>query len=114
MIITKSQGKFLMILSAFSASLGQLMWKLSRSELNMLLMVGLLLYGLGFICMTIAFKSDELSKLYPFMSLSYAFATIYSVSILKETLSQSNIIGIILIISGVILLGSDNPCSTCL
>ncbi|MCM1988544.1 EamA family transporter [Oceanirhabdus seepicola] len=114
MIITKSQGKLLMIFSAFVASLGQLMWKLSGSELNILLIIGLFLYGIGFISMTIAFKSDELSKLYPFMSLSYAFATIYSVLILREPLSISNIIGIILIVSGVILLGSDKPCSTCL
>ncbi len=113
MIITKSQGKLLMVFSAFSASLGQLMWKLSRSELNTLLIGGLLLYGVGFICMTIAFKSDELSKLYPFMSLSYAFATIYSISILNEPLTVSNLIGIILIVSGVLLLGSDKPCSTC-
>ncbi|WBW99205.1 EamA family transporter [Oceanirhabdus sp. W0125-5] len=107
MNITKLQGKVLMVFSAFSASLGQLMWKLSRSELNLLLISGLFLYGIGFITMTIAFKSDELSKLYPFMSLSYAFATIYSLLILKEPLSPSNILGIILIISGVILLGSD-------
>lgn len=107
MTFSKNTGKVLMVMSAFLVSLGQLMWKFSGTSINIHLFLGFLFYGCGFLCMVISFKTDELSKLYPFMSLSYIFATIYSTVLLKDPLSFNGILGVMFICLGVFFLGSD-------
>lgn len=104
---SKNIGKLLMVISAFMVSLGQLMWKFSGVRLNALLISGFFFYGIGFVLMLISFKTDQLSKLYPFMSLSYVFAAIYSSFLLQDPISLKGFVGIILICSGVIFLGRD-------
>lgn len=54
-----------------------------------------------------ALKEFELSKAYPFMSLSFVFVLIISYWLFKETVSTEKIIGSILIILGVIILSKS-------
>lgn len=50
-----------------------------------------------------ALKEFELSKAYPFMSLSFVLVLILSYWLFKETLSAQKIVGSLLIIAGVII-----------
>ena len=52
----------------------------------------------------LALKEFELSKAYPFMSLSFVLVLIISFFLLKETISAQKIIGCILIIAGIIVI----------
>lgn len=84
-------------------------WKLSQSSKRLQnIAIGFLLYGLGALLMIIAFKHGELSVLYPIMCVSYIFALINGYVFLQETISISNLIGIMIIIIGVSLLGREN------
>lgn len=98
----------LMIICAACISIGQLIWKLSPGYNLFYLVGGFLVYCLGAILMIIAYRNGELSILQPINSLNLVFAAIFAVSILKEELPVINIIGIILIISGVIVIGRSN------
>jgi uncharacterized membrane protein len=52
----------------------------------------------------LALKEFELSKAYPFMSLSFVMVLLVSYLFLKETLSIEKIIGSVLIIVGIIVI----------
>lgn len=54
-----------------------------------------------------ALKEFELSKAYPFMSLSFVFVLILSYWIFKETISVQRIVGSILIIVGILLVSKS-------
>lgn len=104
-----NKGIIYMIVSAFFTANGQLFWKLSQSSNRLInIAIGFLLYGLGALLMIIAFKHGELSVLYPIMCVSYIFALINGYVFLQETISISNLIGIMIIIIGVSLLGREN------
>ena len=55
--------------------------------------------------MIFAYRYGELSVLQPINSTNYVFSTIIAIYILNENVPQINIFGIILIISGVIVIG---------
>ena len=55
--------------------------------------------------MIFAYKNGELSVLQPINSMSYVFSTIAAIFILHESMSLINILGIVLIISGAIVIG---------
>ena len=69
------------------------------------LLAGLSLYGLGAILMVLALRHGELSLLYPMISLSYVWVAILSVILFHETLTALRIAGIVVIITGVGILG---------
>jgi uncharacterized membrane protein len=52
----------------------------------------------------LALKEFELSKAYPFMSLSFVMVLIISYFFLKETVSIQKVIGCVLIIAGIIVI----------
>lgn len=52
----------------------------------------------------LALKEFELSKAYPFMSLSFVLVFVVSFFLLKETISIQKIVGYILIIAGIIVI----------
>lgn len=55
-----------------------------------------------------ALKGGELSVLYPYASLSYLWVTLISKFYLKEEINKQKILGIVLIITGIILIGLSN------
>ncbi len=116
------KGIILMLISALSLSVGQLLWKfadfsdigtkLSSSEgiVGVVLSVapGFIVYALGALVMTIALGSGELSVLQPINSMSYVFALILSAIFLTEPITPLMVIGIFVIIAGVILIGGSS------
>lgn len=52
----------------------------------------------------LALKEFELSKAYPFMSLSFVLVLVVSFFLLKEAVSIQKIVGCILIILGIIVI----------
>jgi drug/metabolite transporter (DMT)-like permease len=101
-------GILLMIVAALFTTTGQLFWKLSESELNLHLIVGFGLYGLGAVTMIIAFRFGSLSVLHPFLSVGYIISTLLGGLVLHEHLSIYTFIGITLIIFGVSLIGGGD------
>lgn len=101
-------GVILMISAALSTSLGQLFWKLSDGIWDYRLWIGFVLYGLGAIFMTVAFRFGKLSMLHPLMSIGYIFAILFGVIFLNEIISINIIAGTSLILIGVILIGGDD------
>jgi len=69
---------------------------------------GFAVYGVGALSMILAYRYGELSVLQPMNSMSYVFSTILAVLILHEKIPLVNIAGIMLIISGVILIGVNS------
>ena len=101
------KGIFLMILSGFMLASGQLIWKVFGFN-TLDLSLGFVCYGMGAVCMIIAYRYGELSMLHPLMSFSYIFAIIYGFFYLGEPITIIKIIGLSIIIFGVGLIGADN------
>ena len=116
------KGIILMLISALSLSVGQLLWKFANvsalvAEINgfgslvkifLALLPGSIIYGLGALVMTIALGYGELSILQPINSMSYVFALILSAIFLTEHISWVTIIGIFVIIAGVVTIGGSS------
>ena len=116
------KGIILMLISALSLSVGQLLWKfadfsdigtkLSSFEgiVGLVLSVapGFIVYALGALVMTIALGSGELSVLQPINSMSYVFALILSAIFLTEPITPLMVVGIFVIIVGVVLIGGSS------
>jgi drug/metabolite transporter (DMT)-like permease len=99
-------GILLMICSALLTASGQAFWKLAHHGLgSWQLYLGFLLYGLGAICMTVAFRFGCLSTLHPLLSLGYVFSLIIGSIWLHEAVTWKLMIGDGLILIGAISLG---------
>ncbi len=72
---------------------------------NIPLMGGYCLYGLSTVLLVLALKDGELSLLYPVIALTYVWVTVLSFLIFHDDVNPWKIIGIILIVSGVTVLG---------
>lgn len=72
---------------------------------NVPLLAGLTLYGISTLLLVLALREGELSLLYPVISLTYAWVTVLSVFWLGETLNVFKVVGILIIVSGVAMLG---------
>lgn len=101
-------GILLMCCSSVCVCLGQLFWKLSTEGHIPFLFVGFLLYGLGALIMLIAYRFGSLSVLQPILSLNYVFSIVLSASVLKETITVLKCIGVLVVISGVILIAGGD------
>jgi len=98
----------LMLLCAACLCLGQLVWKLMPDYKIVYLLGGFAIYIAGAILMIFAYRFGELSVLQPINSMSYVFAAFLAVFILHEKIPTINIIGIVLIVSGVIIIGVNS------
>lgn len=58
--------------------------------------------------MVLAYRYGELSVLQPINSMSYVFSTIMAILILHEQVKVINMAGIVLVISGVIVIGANS------
>jgi multidrug transporter EmrE-like cation transporter len=74
---------------------------------NVSLMAGYSLYGLMTVLFIFALRDEELSILYPIISLTYVWVAMLSVYYFKETLNAYKLVGISVIVAGVAVLGKD-------
>ena len=108
------KAMLLVISCTIFTSLGQIFWKTGTKNLelnivtiitNVPFILGFVFYGVGLILLVSALKFGELSLLYPFISLSFVWVGILSYFFLGETLTLLKIIAIIIIITGVVIIG---------
>jgi undecaprenyl phosphate-alpha-L-ara4N flippase subunit ArnE len=104
----KYAGIMLMLFCAACLCLGQLIWKLMPGYDLFYIFGGFIVYFIGAMSMILAYRYGELSLLQPINSMSYVFAAIIAFFILHEELPLINIMGILLIISGVIVIGRSS------
>ncbi|HTT66363.1 MAG TPA: hypothetical protein VMG35_31140 [Bryobacteraceae bacterium] len=78
---------------------------LSGMITNLPLMGGYCLYGLSTLLLVLALKDGELSLLYPVIALTYVWVTVLSFLIFKDNINPWKVTGIVLIVSGVAVLG---------
>lgn len=116
------KGIILMLVSALSLAVGQLTWKLADIgnlgdrlksmegiiALALAVAPGFIIYAVGAVIMTIALGYGELSILQPMNSMSYVFALVLSSIFLTEPITPLMVAGVIVIITGVILIGGSS------
>lgn len=94
---------------------GQILIKMGANKLshagplamltNVPLLAGYSLYGLMTVMFIFALRDEELSVVYPIISLSYVWVTGLSVLIFRETLNVTRALGVLIIVAGVCVLG---------
>ena len=107
-------GVALALGSALLGLLGQLAWRaavprgsgldpasLARLLLDWRVLLGLALYGLSTLVWLAALSYDELSRLYPLISVNYALTLLAGHLIFGEALTAAKVLGVALIIAGV-------------
>jgi len=97
-----------MLISAVCLCLGQLVWKLMPGYNLIYLFCGFAIFAVGALSMIFAYRYGELSVLQPMNSMSYVFSTVLAMLILHESITVINMVGILLVISGVIIIGANN------
>ena len=101
-------GILLMVVAAISTATGQLFWKMSDSILDLPMLGGFVLYGMGAVLMTAAFRFGKLSVLHPLLSIGYIIAIFYGALFLNEAITFNISMGTALILIGVIIIGGDS------
>lgn len=84
------------------------LWFLIRSLLDPYIFSSFFSAFLASLAWMAALKEFELSKAYPFMSLSFVCVLVLSFLLFKETISIQKIIGSILIVGGVLLVSKSS------
>jgi multidrug transporter EmrE-like cation transporter len=72
---------------------------------NLPLMAGYCLYGFSTLLLVLALRDGELSLLYPVIALTYVWVTVLSFAIFHDAVNPWKLTGIVLIVSGVAVLG---------
>ena len=72
---------------------------------NYNILIGLVLYGLGFLIMIYAFKHGEVTVLYPIITLSYVWVSLMSMYFFSEIINLWKWLGVMAIIIGIIIIG---------
>lgn len=98
-------GMAIMVLSAILSSFGQYLWKASAAHNILLLIGGFALYGLGALCMIMAFRFGSFSVLHPMQSLGYVFAIFIGLFLLNEAITPQKMAGLLFILFGVVMIG---------
>ena len=104
-----------MIACTLFTSLGQISWKLGLNKvdlslihtiLNLPLVMGFVLYGMGFLMMLLAFKQGELSVLFPIIATSYVWVSLLSSWIfVEDSMNVWKWAGVLTILLAVSILG---------
>ena len=119
------KGIILLLISAFSLALGQLLWKKPLEYVDIPLVLasgfsgiwslflkvlpGFIVYAIGAVVMTIGLGYGELSVFQPINSMSYVFALILSaIFVPTESISVITVIGVFVVIAGVIVIGGSS------
>jgi drug/metabolite transporter (DMT)-like permease len=69
------------------------------------LFAGYSLYGVSMVLLVMALRHGELSLLYPVIALTYVWVTVLSFLIFHDGINPWKLLGIVLIVSGVAVLG---------
>ena len=110
-------GVILIIIATFLGGLGQLFFKYASASItssnlftvlqqiifNKNTIIGVILYGIATILYIYALKHEELSTLAPLIALSYLWATLFGILVLKEPATIAKLLGLTLIIIGAAL-----------
>lgn len=107
-IVENWKGILLMLLSALTVAVGQLLWKQSQGTELVRLVAGFALYGVGALLMVLAFKHGKLSVVHPVLSFSYVFGIFFGYFFLGEVLNVHQMVAIALIIVGVVFIGGGD------
>ncbi len=102
------KGILLMLVSSACVCVGQLFWKISAEKGLLFLMAGFCFYGIGAMLMIFAYRFGKLSVLQPMLSLNYVMGAILAIAVLGESVTLSKCIGILVIVSGVILIAGGD------
>lgn len=102
------KGIILMIVSSLCVCIGQLLWKLSSEYGFLVLLVGFAFYGMGALVMLLAYRFGKLSVLQPILSLNYVLSIVLASIVLKEEITIVKCIGVLIIISGVVLIAGGD------
>lgn len=103
------KGILLMAMSSICVCIGQLLWKISATSGIVMMLAGFCLYGVGALIMIIAYKYGKLSVLQPMLSMNYVISILLARMVLKENITLLKIVGVLIIISGVVLIaGGDS------
>lgn len=112
-MITPLWSILLALLTAFLAAVGQLLFKWGAASvspsiwswlLNVPLMAGLALHGLGFVLLVTSLKHGNLSILYPVLATSYVWVALLAARFLGEPFSVIQWSGVALIVGGISLI----------
>jgi drug/metabolite transporter (DMT)-like permease len=102
----------LVLFGSFIGAFGTLMVKKSvdkysffHSLKSRLMWAGIIFYGASTLFYIVALRKEELSIIYPLVSTTYVWTTLFSVRYLKEEMNQWKWLGLGGIILGVILIG---------
>lgn len=72
---------------------------------NIPIMTGFVLYGISTAILVMALRNQELSILYPVISLTYVWVAILSLIVFGESMNTYKIAGLAIIVLGVAMLG---------
>lgn len=98
-------GTLIGALGALVLKKGTDKYSLKKLLLSAYLWGGLFLYGLSTILYVVALRNENLSVLYPLVSVSYIWTTLFGVKLLKEKMNFWKYLGLSGIILGVVLIG---------
>ena len=103
----------LLLVAAFSAAVGQLLFKIGahgRQGLleffNLPILAGLVMYAVGTILWIYVLSGEKLVNVYAFTALSFVLVYLGGVLLLGEELAIGGIIGVLLVLSGLYLITS--------
>ena len=103
----------LVLVASFLGGLGAIFLKKGAEQFkltlqgilyNKNLIIGITLYGLSVVLFVPALKGGEVSILYPMVATSYIWSSLFSVVMLKETMSKKKWLSICCIIIGIAFL----------
>lgn len=102
----------IILVGSLIGSLGNLMVKLGANKYSFwrlwrsgYLWGGLVFYGLSVLAYVFVLRIEELSVVYPLVSMSYIWTTIFSIKYLGEKMNKWKWIGLSGIILGIVLIG---------
>lgn len=76
---------------------------------NLPIVAGYSLYGISTVLLVLALRDGQLSILYPVISLTYVWVTLLSVAVFRESMNLFKVLGVIIIVTGVAVLGRNSP-----
>jgi len=101
----------LLVIAAFAAAGGQLLFKVGaegrerlQDFINLPILTGLCLYGIGTILWIYALSGEKLVNVYAFTALSFALVYLGGVMLLGERITQAGAIGVALVLAGLLLI----------
>jgi len=113
-LATKISAIIMMIICTALTSVAQVLYKKGMSYFqfdiisiitNYHLLSGFLLYGIGAVIMIYAFKTGEVTVLYPIIALSYIWVSLLAMYFFQEMMNLYKWVGVIFICIGIIFIG---------